>query len=281
MLIEVKFEGGLAEEHKIPAYEGTKSLEGLTRSLLIVFNYLVEGRVRRKEFGRAPLTFNLIAQRPGSFETIYEIAYGAAVYGGPVLGMAVAGNLLTDLLKTVYRRVTGGAEDGDVPNSVVQLEAARGGDVAALTEAVEPSIRLGHNVINHGVMNINIYQSGAPVDQPLAALNPRTKKYVWENVINDGVRVKLFSIGSFNANQGTGRAFDLEEGRSIPFELAKDVDRRTVDTLLSSISSYTRKRRLGDDLRSAVALRYTSVDAVDGRIKKIRIITARNEIAEF
>lgn len=81
MFLEIKFEGGLADEHRIPAYEGAKSLEGVSRSILIVSNYLVEGRVRRKEFGRVPLTFNLVAQRPGSFETVYEIAYQTAVYG--------------------------------------------------------------------------------------------------------------------------------------------------------------------------------------------------------
>eukprot|EP01037_Dinobryon_pediforme_P017870 gene17870-18099_t len=114
MLIAVKFEGGLADAHRIPAYDGTK---------------------------------------PGSFETLYEIAYDAAVIGGPVaagLASGVAGNLLTDLLKTVYRRVTGSAEP-ETPESVSELEANRAGDVAALVDAVEPAVRLGHNgkIIQH------------------------------------------------------------------------------------------------------------------------------------
>ncbi|MBB4288810.1 hypothetical protein GGE16_000826 [Rhizobium leguminosarum] len=282
MLLEVKFEGGLAEQHKIPAYEGTKSLEGLTRSMLIVANFLVEGRVRRKEFGRIPLTFNLLAQRPGSFESLYEIGYQAAVIGAPVAGglaLGAGGNLLYDLFKVVYRRVTGGNEEA-IPASVQELEVERGGDVAALIEAVEPSVRLGHNVINHGVMNINLnVQAAAPA--PIVQFNPQTKQYMWESVINNDIRLKLFSMASFNANQGTGRAFDLEEGRSVPFELGSDVDRLSVDTLLGSISSYTRRKRLGDDLRSAVAVMYTSVEAADGRIKKIRILAVRNEIQDF
>ncbi|WP_186399025.1 hypothetical protein [Stappia sp. P2PMeth1] len=281
MIFEVKFEGGLAEFHKIPAYDGTKSLEGLTRSLMIVSTYLVEGRVRRKNFGQVPLHFHLTAHRPGSFDVLYEIAYTAAVYGGPVLAGGVASNLLTDLLKTIFRRVTGADADQETPETVQHLEAERGGDVAALAEAIEPSVRLAHNVINHGVVNININQNAAPPAAPLVQLNAETKRYVWENVINDEIRVRLFSVGSFNANQGTGRAFDLELGRSIPFELANNVDRITVDTLLQSISSYTRTRRLGDDLRSAIAIRYTSVDSVDGRLKKIRILSARNEMRDL
>jgi hypothetical protein len=284
MYLTIKFEGGLADQHKIPAYDGTKSLEGMTRSILIISNFLVEGRVRRREFGAVPLTFNIVAQQPGSFETILEVGYGAAVIGGPIVGglaAGVAGNLLTDLIKVVYRRVSGGEDDEVLPETVAELEDARPGDIGALVEAAEPAIRLGHNVINHGVININLQQVTQADPNSLATLTPATKNYVWENVINNGIRAKLFSIGSFNANQGTGRAFDLEAGRSIPFELTNDADRQTIETLLASISQYTRRRRLGDNLASAVALLYTSVDAIDGRIKKIRIIKARNEINQL
>ena len=61
MYLTIKFEGGLADQHKIPAYDGTKSLEGMTRSILIISNFLVEGRVRRREFGAVPLAFNIVA----------------------------------------------------------------------------------------------------------------------------------------------------------------------------------------------------------------------------
>ena len=283
MLLEVKFEGGLADQHKIPAYEGTKSLEGISRSILIVSNFLVEGRVRRREFGQVPLTFNMIAHRPGSFATIYEVAYQAAVIGAPVLGElagGVATNLLSDLLKTVYRRATG-QPDVDTPESVEELEEERGGDVAALVEAVEPAVRLGHNVINYGVININVNQGSGDRSSNLVEFDRRTKQYMWESVIDNKIRVKLFSIASFNANQGTGRAFDLEEGRSIPYELSNDVDRKSIETLLDSIGSYARRRRLGDNLRSGVILQYTSVNAADGRIKKIRILKVRAAMDDF
>ena len=280
MLLEVEFQGGLADLHRLPAYDGTKSLEGVTRSILIITNYLVEGRVRRKDFGSVPLKFDLVAHRPGSFQTVYEIIYAAAAIGAPV-GIGVTANLLTDLIKTVYWRVTGQPEADRVTEEIRRLEADRSGDIAALVEAVEPAVRNGHTVINNGVININV-NSQAPIgENNLAQFTPRTKQYIWDKIINDDFRVRLFSVASFNANQGTGRAYDLEEGRSIPFELREEVDRTTVDTLLGSISSYTRRRRLGDDLRSAVAIKYTSIDAADGRIKKIRILAARSEIDDL
>lgn len=274
MRFKIKFEGDLADQHRIPAYEGTKSLDGLNRSILMVSSYLVIGKVRQREFDRLPIEFNLVAQQPGSFESLYELGYPIAAFGGAV-GLGVAGNLLTDLLKSVYRRATGRADPETKSVELAQLEDERAGDLEALVEAVEPSIRLGHNVINHGVININIRPDQA---EPVVNLNPETKEYVWSKVVNNDMRAKLFSVGSFNANQGTGRAFDLELGRSISFELADTVDRATIETLLTSISSYTRSRRLGDELRSAVAIQYTSVDSVDGRVKKMRVHKARSEL---
>ncbi|KVK41406.1 hypothetical protein L901_10825 [Agrobacterium sp. D14] len=278
----MSFQGGLADAHKLPAYDGAKSLEGLTRSVLIVTNFLVEGKVRRRDFGNVPLTFNIVAHQPGSFQTVLEIAYATAVIGAPLaseIAGSVASNLLTDLIKTVFKRATG-EEETSTPTRVAELDEDRSGDMAALVDAIEPGLRQGHTVINHGVMNITINQYGA-TGAPVARLNRQTKEYMWESVIDDQIRIKLFSIASFNANQGTGRAFDLEEGRSIPFDLTPEADRQTVDTLLTSISLYTRRRRLGDNLRSAVAIRYTCIRAADGRVKKIRILTARTEMSEF
>lgn len=282
MLIDVSFSGGLADAHRLPAYDGAKSLEGITRSLLIVTNFLVEGRVRHREFGKVPLTFNIVAQQPGSFQTVFEIAYTTAVIGGPVfqdIASSVASDLLTDLIRTTFKRATGSGEDSPSPE-VLQIEAARSGDIDALVDAVEPALRQSHTVINHGVTNITIHNYARP-ERPVARLDRETKGYMWDNVIDDRVRVKLFSVASFNANQGTGRAFDLEEGRSIPFRLTPDADRQTVDTLLGSISSYTRKRRLGDELTSAIALIYTCVLSVDGRVKKITIQKARSEFGQL
>ncbi|MEP1091914.1 MAG: hypothetical protein ABJH33_01225 [Rhizobiaceae bacterium] len=226
----------------------------------------------------------MVAHRPGSFETLYDIAYPAAVFGGGILTGAlkdVGQTLLTDLIKSVYGRVTGTERVEDIPDTVAELDRERGGDINALVEAAEPSVRLGHTVINHGVINININQAAEVEQSSLALLNPETKKFVWDKIINNEMRAKLFSIGSFNANQGTGRAFDLELGKSIPFEILKDADAQTINTILQSISDYTRKRRLGDNLRSAVALKYTSVDAVDGRLKKIRIHKARPDFDDL
>lgn len=284
MQLEIKFQGGLADEHKIPAYEGVQSLEGISRSILIVSSYLIQGRVRRKNFDRVPVTFNLISHRPGSFETVYEISYQIAAWGGEVVldSMKVAsGALLAELLKHVYRRVTGQPDIKEISQALKELQEEKSGDIDALSDAAEPSIRLGHNVINRGVINININRPTERETQRLSNLNPDTKKFIWEKVINNNPRVKIFSISSFDANQGTGRAYDLEEKRTIPYELSEEADRITVLALLDSVGSYTRTRMLGDNMKSDLAIKYTSVESATGQIKKIRIITGRKSLLDL
>lgn len=281
MQLKIKFEGDLADEHRIPAYEGTKSLEGLTRSILIVSSYLVEGRVRRRNFGELPIEFNLIGTRAGSFETLYELGYQSAVFGGGLV-VGVASNLLTDLLKKIYQRSAGQSESATKSDEMNDLLRDRGGDIEALVDAVEPSLRQGHNIINNGTMTINInYNDKHQGEKPLARFDAQSKEYIRTTIGNDAVRVKLFSINNFNANQGTGNAFDDEESRSVRFEIFSSADAETYAVILESLRNYVGKRRFQANANSFVYLRYISVDSVNGRVKKIIILSARNNLEDF
>lgn len=276
-LLVAKFVGGLAAQHKLPAYEATQSLYGIARSALIATNYLAEGRVRRKEFSADTYQINMVANRPGSFETVFEVITDPATMSvlGAV-GLGVAGNFATDFIRSMWRRAVGQPADPGVE----QLETEgklNAGDLAAVVDAIEPSMREAHKSIGHGANSIIIIRG----DHNVVTFNQGTKEYVNTSILDDSPQVKLFSIGSFNANSGYGRAFDLEEGRTIPFQLARDVDRTTVNTILSSFTSYTRRKRLGDELASAIALKYTSVVSADDRVKKLIIIAARPNIQDF
>jgi hypothetical protein len=46
----VSFQGGLADAHRLPAYAASQSLYGISRSLLVVTNYLGEGERPRTAF---------------------------------------------------------------------------------------------------------------------------------------------------------------------------------------------------------------------------------------
>ena len=107
----------MAERHRLPAYEASKSFYGISRSLLIMMNYLDEGKVRRREFRSRGFHIDLVAQQPGSFDTFYQIVTdpGIMTLGG-TLALAVAGNLLTDFLKTIFRRSVGHGGEASIKN---------------------------------------------------------------------------------------------------------------------------------------------------------------------
>ena len=96
-------EGGIADNHEIPAYLGSKSIYGFSRSLLIVTNLIVEGRVRKKDYDYRLFSLNLKTPRPGSFELVFDIGYVAAA----AAGAGVVGNAAYDLLKYCARTLTG------------------------------------------------------------------------------------------------------------------------------------------------------------------------------
>lgn len=209
MLI-AKFTGRLADEHKLPAYEAVQSLYGLSRSLLIITNYLAEGRVRRRDFKPTGFELNIVAQRPGSFETIFELASDPkAMEICTSLALGAGGNFLTEFIKSIYRRAVG----KDATHTIKELEDSgklKSGDLGALVDAIEPAMREAHKVINHGATTINIING----DNNIILFDAQTKEYVNTSVIDENVRIKLFSVAAFDANSGYGRAFDYEEGRS-------------------------------------------------------------------
>jgi hypothetical protein len=280
--LNVKFNGGLADNHELPAYLGSESLVGISRSVLIVSSYLTEGQIRRRRLESLPTDLRLKSIQRGSFETVFEWIVPAAPYlvgGGLTIAGGVLANLATDMLKRVYQRAVGAREDDEIGEHAAELIDSRSGDIDALVQAVEPSVRLFHNVINNGVININVGKTGG--DYSIGNFNSKTKNYVNTNIFNEEVRVKRFSISRFNSNSGEGGAFDFSEGRVVPFQLDQSADPQSLEAILQSFGNYARVKVVGADLNSTVALKYDSVDSGSGRTKKIIVYQARSEIDEL
>ena len=200
---------------------------------------------------------------------------GTAVVAGSI-GLSVTANFLTDLVRLVFSRATGRREEVET-EALGQLNDQRGGELDALVDASEPAIRAAHNIINHGALTININNINS--GRNAASLDKATKSYVWENVINNNPQAKIFSVSSFSSNSKTGRVFDFEEGRSLSFELASEIDEESLEAVLDSHNNYARTRILSaNDLRSAIGVKFTAVEDRSGRLKKIRILKARRSI---
>jgi hypothetical protein len=277
--LKVTFRGGLAEQHRLPAYAASQSLYGISRALLITTNYLSEGRVRRRDFDprRRGFDINLIATRPGSFEFLFEILADPAVHtiGQSVIGK-VAGDFTVAFIKSVFQRVTGGSAEPEVE----ELESSgelHSGDIGALVEAIEPAMKAAHNTVNHGATNIVIV-SGR---DNIVNLDASTKRYVFESIADERPQQKAFSIASFNANSFTGRAYDYDRRQTVPFDLFKGADRNTLSAIMSSMASYTLRNHGTNETESLIAMEYTSTLAADGRVKKVHVIKARKELRQL
>lgn len=271
--IIAKFVGDVAEEHKLPAYDAVESLNGIARTMLLTTNYIVESKVRHRDFYYSGYEVNLLTFKPGSFEALFEVIVSPEVItvaGGIALG--VAGNLVTDLFKTIFRRAIGEAGE----DSIQRLEnegVLNSGDLGALVDAAEPAIRRAHTIVGRGATNI-VLISG---DNNIVSFDGKSKEYVNKSVVDERLRLKLFSVGSYNVNSRYGRLFDFEEGKTVPFEVHADADRETIETIMDALSRYA-MIRLGDNLGSAIAVQYRTITAMDGRVKKIIVLKARLEI---
>lgn len=269
----VKFTGNEADYHKLPAYEAIESLRGIALSAMMITYYAQEGVVRHRKFEQKKFEFNLLTQRQGSFETLFELVVNPVTmefFKGVLQNVTSEG--LVSFIQSVYRRSIG----LEAAPEIDDLEAEgklNSGDIMALVDAIEPSIRGAHRSIDYGAQNVIIITG----NNNTVNLNSVSKTYVNSSTVSEEIKAKLLSVGSFNANSGCGRVFDLEEGRTIPFEIATDADRLTVDAILKSLNSYARKRRLGDKLSSAAAIQYRPILSPDGKTKKIKILRARDD----
>jgi hypothetical protein len=176
-------------------------------------NYLDEGKIRHRDFKSRGFHIDLVAQRPGSFDALYEIVTNPGVMAvGGTLALGVTGNLLTDFLKTIFRRSVGQSGEASIEELETQGKL-NPGDLSALEDAIEPAMKEAHTVINRGAGQIIIING----DQNVVSLDRSTKQYVWTSRLDETIKTKLFSIASYNANQRSGRAFDFELGKTISF----------------------------------------------------------------
>lgn len=263
-----RFTGGEADKHRLPAYEAGQSLHGISRSLIVLGHYLATGEVRKRYPFTPQVSIYLHPPRAGSFETLLQIVTDPALLVfGSVLGDVstnIAANLATDFIRHLYKRTTGQVSQPDTA-IVETLENARPGDVEALADAIEPALKLAHASIGPGAQNIFIVNG----DNNVVHFNEGTKRYLENERISDQVEEQDISIGSYNVNQRTGRAFFHDLGKTVPFKVLKGSPASTVPALLHSMGEYADKRPPN------IRVRFVRTTAGDGTTKRINILDAR------
>lgn len=261
----VRFQGDEAARHHIPAYEGAQSIQGISRSLVLINHYFVTGTIRK----RAPFTDDIkVYLEPlqrGSLDAILKfiIENPELLALGGAIGVGITTNLITDAIKTIFSRVIG-KDYKPKSEDFKEIEEVRPGDLDALVDAIEPSMRLGHTAIDQGVQNIVIIKGG----NNIVNLNSITKEYVNRSEIGDLEDYQDVSVGSLNVNTGYGRVFVHDLGKTVPFSVVSNPKIGTYSALSHSLDQYA------NGLPGDVQIKFRRVTAPDGRTKKFLIFEA-------
>ena len=202
MEIVAKFGGGTAERYLLPAYEGTQSIEGIARAITLVAHYVVTGEVRKRYPFSEDAKLYLAPSRAGSFESFFSLwTQPDSVLVSTAVGAVAVGVVsmtLFELLKYLTKTLIG-QDDASSNDRVRYLLDRKSGDIEVLSEAIEPSIKKSHNVINNGAGNIVVI-SGS---NNIVTFNARSKEYIFTQEEDNEIRQLLVSCGMLNVNTRT------------------------------------------------------------------------------
>lgn len=268
----LRFRGGDAEDHRVDAYAGGMSLSGVSKGLERIGHYAVTGKIRKQFPYDQRVRFYVEAPRSGSLEWVIGVYFAVqtAFAADPLLG-GLTTNALYDLVKMTFGRAIGSGESASTAQTQA-LDDRKGGDVEALVDSVESPMREAHTAIGNSAHDIQIVngQNNVVINQ----LTLVTKEYVTISLRGDSERIDV-SVGSLNANQGTGRVWFGNIGKLVPFNVASKATDRTMSALSWGLDQYIKKTG------RTVSIVYEALRAADGRLKRIIIYDAEPEADHF
>jgi len=267
----VTLKGGDSDLHYVPAFTALDSAHAISQALMMTIHFAQTGEIRRRNFKDLDTELYLKATRPGSFEFIYDFSQFAPhlieVYGKGLI------NASWKLIETVFNRATGLSGDDDIEEAESDGRI-NAGDLGALIQAAEPSVRRAHSVISNGAGSVNISIVG---DGNNVVLDRDSKEYMHESIFNDETRSQRFLVTSFDGRNRTGRLFDLEDEQAYTFDLLSEADRKSLTVIVDGARAYALREKGKFDENMEAVCAFTSVDAPDGRKKRLKVFAAAKD----
>lgn len=218
---KIRYEGGIADKHVLPGYDGVTSIDGITRAFHIALNAYMTGEAK----GRATVLNNakIYIKPPAKGSFIFELICLIEAYPATsAVISSIAAPAIYDYLKTAFNRATG-KQDSEPENvTVAKIYNAKTPptgkvppeDLDVIAEILEGSLQDAHRVIGDGgVTRITI--SSPRTD--LIEFNTDTKQ--WVNTQDEAATSETFhgNVTRYNALSRNGRAYIEELGRIVPF----------------------------------------------------------------
>lgn len=263
--LRLQFEGKIAADNMLPAHDGAASIEGMAFSFTLLANYIATGEIRTRGEMSPLISIYLRPSRQGSFlqDLVLRIANEESLFINRVVGRfapATTAKVITAVATRVLSDVTGqnySATDAEKR----WLDKLPSGDMEALVDRVEPSVRRAHTVIGEGAGELIVMKGRTP----LVTFNSATKAWVNTNIQSDQTIERTVSISALNANTGNGRAYLPNVGKTVPFSVVREPAQKTYETLAWSLREYTRERPSG------IVVTCTQIISLDDKIKKLVI----------
>jgi hypothetical protein len=219
--IRIRYTGGLADEHVLPAYDGATSIDGITRAIHIATHAYMTGEVVSRATALRGASIVIKPARPGSF--VFDII--VCLEAHPATTEAAATLLAVpfyDFIRTAFKRATGFFDAEPESPHLRKLYQRKEpppllrqpADFDELVEALEGSLQDAHRPIGEEgtITNISVGSSR----QDLVEFDAITKD--WVSTREEAARSEDFqgNITRYNALSRNARAFVDQLKRVLP-----------------------------------------------------------------
>ena len=258
--MEIRFQGGEADEGLVNLHEGAESLSGIGRVADLVSHFVATGEVRY----RAPYSGDLAYYISGTGSGSLRVLLRQLSHLRDEVQAARAKRKTEKLFNRVIRRGLGQEDAGDLR---IEGDVISAGTVDALTEAATPALLRAHRWISNGDKTITVTGD----DTRSIPLNENTKEYLESEEVTHRREAQDVSVAAVNVNSRNGRVFLEDLGRTVPYSVSRDANPRTLTMLSRYLVQYAERRRLRANYNPNVAVEFIRVSYPDGRLKRLII----------
>jgi hypothetical protein len=255
--------GGVADAHQIRLIDAAEMYQGLDRSISYILNSYEEGRVVQKiQYQKGVEIFQ---RRTSDNCLTHELfVLGTSQFWIGALAGGVAGNLATDLVKSVWKAAIGRLSDGE-EGDFLRRHSRMEPFFDALVSKVEPYVAKGHSTVQS--TETTSIEFGA--EDPMI-LDIESKDYVSSANRDRNSHDVVGHVTRLNLVTGNGRFYSESDQKIVPFSQSPNFKKSARSKNLSW--SLRREDREQDaDLELSVR----GVRTANGRLKRYIVYGAK------
>lgn len=256
--LTIRYVGGIANENVLDLYDAANSMQGLSKSLALISNAIINKEVRKRLDKIPNVKFHLHPTKKGSFIEVITVIFEepAAVS----VGTSVIGAVFWDFIEFTWKKATGrDAELKEVRSKKIMEENPHLED--EMIAASESSLQQIHRPIqNDKDIQIELQR---PKKGTVVKLDRETYEFV--NSHTDPIE-KINIVGNvtkYNNLSGIGRLYDDQLKKTISFHSSPKI--KNVDAGKLSWSLHTSNLEMNT---GKLILTVDEIKSINGQLKR-------------